>query len=33
MSEKMKFINEIKKIRFLLNKNEFFKFYNKTKRN
>ena len=29
----MKFINEIKKMYFSSNKNEFFEFYDKTKRN
>ena len=33
MFEKMKFINEIKKIRFSSNRNKFFEFYNKMKRN
>ena len=33
MFEKIKFINEIEKMYFLLNKKEFFKFHNKTKRN
>ena len=31
MFEKIKFINKIEKMYFLLNKNEFFEFHNKKK--
>ena len=33
MFEKMKFFNEIKKMYFSSNKNEFFEFYDKIKQN